>query len=238
MSAKSPGEAKPPSAPKDWQNASWKSFEALADANKDWFEHLADMVPNVTDWRPGTRGVTSKQAYVAYVFLFAQLRHWKRKGEIYEAHIEKYGLSAAASEAIIKDGLRWHDKQVDLERKNPVFGGFITEGYDWLSNRHLGPELRRAFGYRRAAFQNLRTAARIPPGHKGGRARAFTFNQMIALLLARFARTPAKRRAKTAETIWKQIEFSVDERKAILQKLLRGFGAICENPPSLGSIAP
>jgi hypothetical protein len=237
MIAKSSGSSAAASlkVPEGWLDAPPHLNSDIAARHPQWFGKLASRFSSPMgelDWR----GLTAEQKRAAFIIECAKTHELRMQAKEAERFFEENHIQPPWSERMEEFVQNLTVREISHERKQPVFGGRITKNYDWLADRHLGPELRLALGYRRSGFQKLRNSAQIAPARKGGSARAYTFKEMTALLLARFLRTPVRRRKKIAETIWMGIGRKSGKQKTVLQNFLVKFGAACDDAPSSSSI--
>lgn len=236
-----------PTPPVGWQDAAYGTLVKLAEQNPDWFTQLSKKTPNEIDWRStATKSLPTELKRIVFVLLSAQLSDWKKKARALEECLQDADIKSRLPSSLVKLAHTGLDLQAREqrqkerrevkrvlkkgERREQMFGGLITVEYNWLADRHDGPTLRSAFGYKAKSFQDLRIACKIPAKDKGGRARIFPFEEAMVLLKERLARKrpSMERRTEIAEGIWKSVQPGADaKRRQALRHVLTTTGASC-----------
>ena len=220
--------------PEGWENLKWCSFESFCDSHPAWFDQIARQVKNEIDWRPNaTKGATDRQKYRTYVVLSAQLSYWRERARNLEEFLKDEGIKNPVPRSTWDAVLKKASRRAREEREAPKFGGILTYAHNWSANTHHGPDLRAALGYRAKAFQELRKAAGIAAGAKGGRGRAYSFAEAAKLLRVRLQRSRPSQvcRIEIAEEIWDSVKRCPEQQRKKLRAILKAAGAKCHEPP-------
>jgi len=173
-------------------------------------------------------------------------RQLKKKLERQVASLRERGCDpdALITKADLANFSKWGEALMKearkAERRAPLFGGQLTEDYDWLADHHHNPDLRRALGCQPSAFRLLCRDAGIP-SKTDGKSGRFTFNQVVDLLRVRLIqrqRPGLEARARIAGEIWVGIRSRGGPRRNKIRSVLREVGAACAEAPMKPGLGP
>lgn len=231
-----PKKERKPAPPTGWERAGLNSIARFLGDYRDWLfaDARESRLVNLDCPDP-------EQRLAAIVLLKRQVAYWRRRYEDLRGRLPEG--SPLDTKLLLQSLLDASKSMSPSEQKRAIAPtgakrrlkwNFIVRGqrivgcYNWVAERHRGPELRDALCYGESQFSSaVRKQLGARRARSEGGARWFSAADARALLDYRLSTTGKAARPEIAEAIWQSIKGSQTDYLLAMQRMLKKHGAMC-----------